>query len=151
MSISLRTVFTVSCGFFIFQLPFSYLKVFDQLFICHYFLLHLQASSVLLKNNFVYLLIFLLSWVVVALRMFSPVAARGSYALVVVRRLVTAAAALVEHRLEEHRLQWLWLTVSLVVVRRLVIAEPALVEHRLEEHRLQWLWLTVSLVVAQGL
>ena len=119
MSISLRTVFTVSCGFFIFQLPFSYLKVFDQLFICHYFLLHLQASSVLLKNNFVYLLIFLLSWVVVALRMFSPVAARGSYALVVVRRLVTAAAALVEHRLEEHRLQWLWLTVSLVVAQGL--------------------------------
>lgn len=57
-----------------------------------------------LKNNFVYLLIFLLSWVVVALRMFSPVAAHGSCALVVVLRLVIAVAALVV----EHRLQWLW-------------------------------------------
>ena len=27
-----RTVFTVSCGFFISLFPFSYLKVFDQLF-----------------------------------------------------------------------------------------------------------------------
>ena len=97
-----------------------YLKVFDQLFICHYFLLHLQASSVLLKNNFIYLCIyFLLSWVVVALCMSPPIAASGSYRLAVRRLLIAVASFVVEHRLQEHRLREWRRTVSLVVAQGL--------------------------------